>query len=348
MRLLYDTTIVSIVEYSTELVVYIEIYGGKKLKNSFERRFVLNDSYSDKLLFNYLAPYLEDTPYHYVALLDNTTQQGVIPTCNKQEMKRFKDLSTSKYICYKNEWAFYTSQLDLEIQTKRFSKIGVDFIFSPFILLQRFFQDKIDASTSMFVLVLEHSITILVFKESKMLFGSYIDYTPDEITDEEFSSAGLEDTIDETEENIDLDEIDLDALDDALDLDDSLDDLDDLDALDDLDGENLEQQLDENLEIIDNPEVDETEETKNGIEKEQHFTKDFQRFTIIQNTLETFYKDDRFESEFIEHLYIADNGKLGSDFKKYIQDEMFLTPFIRTIEPEIELAHLAKEEAGIR
>ncbi len=282
-----------------------------------------------------------------MALLDKASQQGVVPTCDKQEMKRFKDLSTSKFLCYKNEWAFYTSQLDLEIQTKRFAKIGIDFIFSPFILLLRFFHDKIDAPASMFVLVLEHSITILIFKNSKMLFGSYIDYTVNEMDDEEFSSAELEENIEQVEDDIDLDNIDLEALDDTLNLDDSLDELDDLDTLDDLDSENLEQQLDANLEMIDDSTPNDIEEVKEEIAKEQRFTKDFQRFTIIQNTLETFYKDDRFESEFIEHLYIADSVKLGSDFKKYIQDEMFLTPFIRTIEPEIELAHLAKEEAGV-
>ena len=350
-HILYDTIIITIIKSTQELTLYIEVLHKKTLKDSIEKTFILNDTFSDTLLYDYLKQFIEETPYYYVTLLDVSYEQGAIPTCNKVEFGKYKDLSTAKHQCYENKWLYYTSFPELEEQLHFIGKVGVDFVFSPFIVLSRFFHDKMATSKeTMFVLVLKESLTLAVFKENQLLFGSYIDISA------HIASSNLSELLDEEEqeieeqmeESVNLDDI---ALDGDLDLDDDLDELDDFDTIEDLNtldaldtGDDLEQRLEENLEELDNAEENQAKEEE---ESNEGISDDYQHFLLIQQTLKAYYDDEKYNSDFIENIYIADGIKLSNDFKHYLQDELFLNVYIRSVEVEMELAALTKKELGL-
>ena len=351
---MYDTALINIVMYAESIHVYIEQVNNKKLKNASEKIFVLNDSYSDELLYNYIKPFTEDTPYYYVAMLDASLEQGAIPTCDKHKMSLYAELATAKYICIDDQWACYTSKLFLEEEMKLLGDIGCDFIYSPFVILRNFYADKIEGDIALYVFVQEQSLSVAVFKNNRLLFGEYID-TRLEITPEEemqLSADTLEksqeDTAEPVEESVDLDDIELG--DEDLSLDDELEDIDSFDNIEELgdidsieEEENPEQQLEENLEAM-------SEETKESIDTAKQIersSEDFKRFTLIQKSLAKFYNDERYESDFIENLFVADAVHLTNDFKRYIQEEMFLNVYVRSIEPEFEVCQLVKEELGL-
>ena len=351
---MYDTALINIVMYAESIHVYIEQVNNKKIKNATEKIFVLNDSYNDELLYDYIKPFTEDTPYYYIAMLDSSLEQGAIPTCDKHKMPIYAELATAKYLCIDNQWACYTSKLFLEEEMKLLGDIGCDFIYSPFVILRNFYADKIEGDIALYVFVQEQSLTVAVFKNDRLLFGEYID-TRLEITPEEemqLSAETLETPKEETdepqEESVDLDEIELGN--DDLSLDDDLDDIDSFDNIEELGDidsieaeENPEQQLEENLEAI----SEETQEFSDETKQIERTSEDFKRFSLIQKSLAKFYNDERFESDFIENLFVADAVHLTNDFKRYIQEEMFLSVYIRSIEPELEVCQLAKEELGL-
>jgi hypothetical protein len=346
---IYNTAIINIIRFPETIEIYVEIIDQKEVKQNFNKTFVLNDSYSTSLLEDYLKQFVNETPYYYIALYDNSMDQGAIPTCNKQKIPLYKDLSTAQYLCVDNKWICYTSKIDLEEELEILGSYKADFIFSPFLILYKFFADKIPSKIALYILIKEDAITLAVFKESQLLYGDHVniafaishnDFTLDTEKEED---PLLEEAI---SESIDLDSIDLDddlSLDDDLE---SLDDLDDLDDISDLDDANdLEEQLEENLEeaTISNKEEDTTEEIVN-----ENATQDFQYFSIIQNSLARYYKEDIYESDFIENVYVADSVRVTNEFKKYLQEEMFFNVYIRSIELELELSQLTKEELGLR
>ena len=68
------------------------------------------------------------------------------------------------------------------------------------------------------------------------------------------------------------------------------------------------------------------------------------RFLLIQSAVNKFYKDDRFKSEFVEAVYIADGVGISKDLKKYLEEEMFLSVYVRHINLAHELCNTAKLE----
>jgi len=322
---MYDTCVITIVKKSNTLHVYVEILSKKGIKASSEKLFILNDSYNDTLLLEYLQQFTEETPYYYIALLDASFEQGAIPTCNKHAMQKFKELATSKYICIDEKWACYTSKIDLEEQIKRLQNIGADFIFSPFVILSNFYRDKISQKASLYTLLLEDAVAVAIFKNSTLLYADYIDLSLAQ--EEQLPSMQIEEEATQTqasgneEESVNLDDIDLDTemnFDEDIDDIDSFDDIEELDNLDNLENEEeLEKKLEENLEEL----TAEAKELQEDVTIGEKLTEDFKRFSLIQNSLANFYKDERYESEFIEDIYVADAVRVTNDFKRYIQDE---------------------------
>ena len=350
-HILYDTIIITIIKKPHKIHIFTEFSQKNKVKKSYEKEFILNDSYKPHLLTNYLKDFFNESPYCYISLLDTATEQGAIPTCKKQKMEEFQNLVTSKYLCINDTWACYTSKPELEKQLKLLhDDLKVDFIFSPFLILSNFFKDKISGPIALYAFLQEESVTIAVFQNSTLLFGDYIDLNT--LVEDEL----LLDNINETENTKTEDEIDIDAINlDDIDIDDDFGDLDsfgdeiaDLDTLDDINSleseETLEQQLDDNLEELNNQDDQKEENEQNKDKKEEKITMDFQFFSIIQKALGYYYHSDQYQSDFVENIYIADAAGVTREFKKYIEDEMFLNVFIRTIEVELELISLTKKE----
>ena len=349
---MYETAFINIVVYHDTIEVYIEMIYKSRVKHSMEHKFVRNDSYKDELLQKYIKPFTQETPYYYISMLDTTEEQGVVPTCDKKEIPLFKDLSALKHLCIDNRWLCYTSTTLLEREMRRTGEFGVDFVFSPFIVLKEFFKDKLDGKIALYLLIQDRSITFAVFQESHLLYGDYID-TEQEMGEMEQLTLeqpdGEEGGLEAIEDEINLDDIELGGdlgLDESFDDIDSLGNIEELDGLESLEGddtleEQLEEQLEENLESMDESSKGRNE---NEFEVAKHSSEEFKYFSLIQRSLATFYNDVRYKSDFIEHMYVADAIHLSNDFKRLVKDELFLSLYVRSVEPLMEVCNLAKKE----
>lgn len=327
---LYPKVFINIMVGLNSINIYIEVVSNKKIKKSIEKSF---DTLTiDKKVESFIEEYLKESPYYYITLLDKSSSQGAIPICTQSKMKDFCDIETSIYKCFNNEWAYYTSVYELEKTKLEYKKIGIDFIFSPFVILAKFFKDRIDSSAAMFILMEENFVTLAIFRNSKLLYADHIDleYQKDQKLNISNSLISQDDDSMDIGGGIDIENIAMDTSSDGFGDLASIEELDINDGFDDFSQNGGDSSL--------------------NIQDERHSIKDevinnnYERFLLIQNSLNTFYKDKKYNSEFIETLFVADTIGLESDFKSYIEDEMFLSVHIRKMHLPSMLCDTAKAE----
>lgn len=332
---LYNKVIVSIVVKRSSCDVYMELFSKKGTVSEVSKSFEVTVLTEE--MIEYINSYTKESPFFYIAILDMSIDQGAIPTCEKNGLPLYYDISASEYKCMENKWIYYTSKSDLYEIEKNYRKIGLDFIFSPFPLLCSFFKDKIKTHMAMYILIQDSFISLTVFENSQLLYADHLDLeTADEGDDELLSQAmSDEDEVDLSSEGIDLD--DVDAIEDMEDLDD-FGDIEDLDSIEEInefsDSKDVEEELYKANEIV--------------VESDEPaFNEDYQRFSLIQSSLGHYYKDSKYDGKFIENVYIADGVGVSGDLKHYLEEEMFLNVYQRRIDISSYLSTLVKEELGL-
>ena len=337
LEILYNKVFVNLIIGRDDTTIYIENCAKNSVIDSYENIFN-TQKFSDEML-DYIKLYTKETPFFYISILDASLYQGAIPTCTKNRVSYYHDMSDSEYKCQDKKWIHYTAKTDLYAVEKKYSKIGSDFVFSPFSILSRFFKDKIDGHIALFILMQESSISIGIFQKSQLLYAQYISVEVNTQSDALISIEENEDLLldeEEIEEGIDLD--DIDALDDIESLDD-FGDIEDLDSLDDIDEFSKNEDVEE--EFYEEAQQQEEEQDTEDITE---VNDDYRRFTLIQNSINTFYKDEKYQGDFLENIYVADAMGLSHDFKNYFEEEMYMNVYIRQISLGVEVSKLAKEE----
>jgi len=328
----YLKVLINIVVKRSSTLVYIELYSRKGAVESVHEEF--NTTILDEDMFEFINTYIKESPYYYVAVLDTSAGQGAIPTCFKNRLSDYCDLSNSEYKCYDEKWTYYTLKSELYTIEKTYKRIGIDFIFSPFVVLANFFKDKITKKLALYAIIQDSFISIAVFESSQLLYGEHVDMqTSNEMEDILLSNDEIDEDLHLDEnEGIDLDNLDVEESEESLD---DFSNIEDLDSLEDIDefseNKDVEEELLESEDVL--------EESQEG-----NFNEDYQRFSLIQTSIGHFYKDEKYESKFIENIYIADCVGISSDLKKYLEEEMFLNVYIRHAEIDEEICDLAKKE----
>lgn len=342
---LYLKVYIGIVVSHNKSDVIIEMIKGTNTVKRSAKSFLTTEVNDDMRAF--VSQAAAESPYFYIALLNHSKHQGAIPTCSTKKAVEYADISTAKTLCYKKRWMVYASKPDLDLYQKRYSDFGLDFIFSPYILLERFFSDKVEGAMALYVMVQEDILSLAIFEKNELLYASHFDVEESVeetlISDDEKSTISLDFNIEGEgiDEGIHLDDIDaIDALEDIDDLS-GFDDIEDLDTIDDIEEfaevEEVAKPAEANLD-----ELDTTGDPETMLES---FNEDYQRFTLLQRALQQFYSETKVENAFIEHVYIADTVGVSEDLKRYLEEELFLSVVIREMDRSHALIELAKEEA---
>ena len=328
---IYQKVFVNIVVKSTSTDVYIELCSNNDVVDNIESSF--NTTKMSEEMLEFIGSYTSESPFHYVSVLDMSPSQGALPTCEKNRLSLYYDISASEYKCNNKKWTYYTSKSDLYDIERRYKDVGIDLVFSPFSLLANFFKDKIDSHLAMYILVQDDFVSLGVFDNSKLLFADHLDMESSHENDDLLMDDSSEEL--DLEDGIDLE--DVDVMDNGEPFDD-FSDIEDLDSLEEIN------------EFSDNEDVEEEfyhEEEALAAENEDGFNEDYQRFSLIQSSINHFYKDEKYESQFIENVYIADGVGISSELKRYLEEEMFLSVYVRHIELTAEVSELARMEVGV-
>jgi len=334
LEALYIKVFVNIIVKRASTIVYIELHSKKGIIDSVHTEF--ETTRLNEKMVEYINTYTKESPYYYISFLDNSLVQGAIPTCDKHKFIHYYDLSDCEYKCYDSKWTYYTSKTELFELEKAYKEIGLDFIFSPFVVLANFFKDKLFANLALYALIEDEYISIAVFENGKLLYAEHLDIETVPENDDILLSSEIHDDLDlELEDGIDLESMDVDE--DGIELED-FGNIEDLDSIEDID--EFDESKDVEEEFLESEDVLEESDTGN-------FNEDYQRFTLIQKSIATYYKDERYESKFLENIYIADSIGVSRELKKYLEEEMFLNVYIRHTELDAEICELTKEELGI-
>ncbi len=323
---LYVKVYVGIIVLKNKIDVIIMTCEGSECRSS---RVEFESSQASSEMHEFINQVISETPFYYIAVLNSGINQGAIPVCDRKQAQEYADISLSKTVCVNDQYMLYSSKYELDNIQKMFKSFGIDFIFSPFTLLERLYKDKINSKAQLYVLIYEEYLTMAVYQNGALIFGSF------ELVDDGATSTEFDDKNDEEEISFDLDDDD-----DGISIDD-LDALDDLSDLEDLDAiHELDDFADETLETSDA----QSEAGESSEPVLEDFGVDYHRFILIQKRLEEYYKDSRYNNEFIETIYIADGNDSGDDLKRYLEEELFLTVIIRRVILPEELLALSKDE----
>ncbi len=327
LETLYTKVFINIIIENSQTVVYIEVCSKNEVVETIEKSF---DTISiNAKMYDVIQTYSKQSPFYYISVLDNSSLQGALPAVDKLDMSKYADMSLMKSISF-SDWSVYSAEYDLNSIAQEYKSIGVDFIFSPFLIMAKFFQDKISTNLSMFILVESNYLTISIFDNSKLLYAKYID-TQYQKDDDLLINIPLDD--EDYDVSLDIEGINLEEID--IDDDNSLDDfanIEDLDSGNEID------------EFSEAKEIKEVKQENNDDISSVGFDEDYQRFLCIQSSLSSFYKDDKYDSQFIESTYIADGVGVSNALKKYLEEEMFLSVYVRKINLGAELCDMAKAE----
>jgi hypothetical protein len=325
--------------------VRVVIRKQKKEIEKQSRRFEGESAYTQ--LCSYVLKQCELSPIYYVALLNPYPKQGALLSCTANTLEEMEELIGTQTLCREEKWLLYASRRELDALAGEYKSIGLDFIFSPFSILEHFFADKIKGGFALYALAQKDAFTIAIFDEGRLEYAYHYPIRSkspldedEESIDVDFSMGIRDDEDPKREKGISLD--DIESLEDL----DILDELNDLSDIEDLD--NLE-------EIVEFSEDEPTFEEKkltgfgSDIKRDMdRFNQDYQRFELIQRTLIRFYDGERCRDRFVETVYIADGYGSGSELKRYLEEELFLNVLIRRIDIADEVIALSVlEEAKL-
>jgi len=315
------------------------IVGTKKNKIVFKERKHFEGTEPNEFCNKFIQNHIEDTPYYYIALLNPDPIQGAFEGCSHNTSTTHVDTSNAKTLCRDKKWMIYTSLKEVGSLKKRYAAVGLDYLFSPFSIIEMFFKDKIGGHLAMYVLAQPASMSVAFFEEGKLdyahhyqLYGSVVQ---EEIASIEELPMSFEEEREEEPSGINLD--DIESLDDL----DIIDDLDDLGNIEDLDN------LDDISDFHEDDSFLEPEEIVQPKEKTAHrFSDEYKRFELVQKALVKMYESEHCKNRFVETVYIADAFGSTGELKQYLEDELFLSVMSRKIDLCEEVVKLCEIEEG--
>lgn len=330
LEIFYTKIFINIIVENSQTVVYVEVCSGDEVKDTVHKTFETVGM--NMKMYEFINSYTKETPFFYISVLDNSPSQGAVPATVNSEINKYVDIGSARYISL-HDWSVYTAGSDINAIKHEYRSIGVDFIFSPFLILAKFFEEKINSTLAMFILVEDNYIAMSVFDNSKLLYAQYLNMEHQEESDL------LIDTPLEDDLSLDLDSIDLDT-DIDIDMNTDTNILEEFADIEDLD---MSGDIDEFSEAEDIQEIIIHEKKKHSINA-NGFNEDYKRFLLIQKALGIFYKDKKYKSQFIESVYIADGVGVSNDLKGYLEEEIYLNVYIRKIDLGTAVCDMAKAE----
>lgn len=299
----------------------------KRIKNGAllteeEKRFDLSakDRLSNEII-GYLQKLQEEVEQTYIALFLNSYGQGVVPSCLQSAYEKFHiDYTHVKDICIDNRYSIYASDIDIKWAQKLFAKTGLDFLFSPFILLENMIsRDVAREGVVLYMLAGVNSIAVMIFDKKELLYGTFINIAREEdllATDFEEEAEGDE----KLDENL-FDDIDLEL------------ELEESEEISDI-LEDAEQGIMKKVE----------KDTETVTIKNRLFGQDLRLVKYFDASLREFYESDLYRSDFITYVKIFDGVRLNPDVVEYLREQLLIQVDLESVDLLDEIVELAIKE----
>ncbi len=295
----------------------------KRVKNDTtvleeEKRFeIASKEKLTKEVIDYLNHLQEEIEQTYVALFLNSYGQGVVPLCEREAYEKFHiEYEHVKSICVGQKYSIYASNIDIKWAERLFEKVGLDFLFSPFLMVDNLRKKGARKDgVVLYMLSSRNSITIMIFEREELLYGTFINIAKEE----DLLNTDFSEDIEEDDEL--LDEIDLDM------------------------------ELEESDVISDILEAGGTETKSSVLEEEptiklKLFGQDLRLVKYFDASLREFYENDLYKSNFVTYVQIFDSTDMNSDIITYLKEQLLVDIDVKKIDIEDELIALIMQEVA--
>lgn len=299
---------ISIVLNDKKSFLKASIYRNNKLISSNEKTFSTNEK-----LLDYVKNLCKKFPFYNTSLFLDAKEQGLIPSTNDQDFKRFNVGNMSlKYINFNNALV-YTATEHVEYFNELFEDYkGLDFLYSPFALLYHcVLKEKPNyEKIILYAYRYQQITTIMICQNDKILYGD-LKFFEEELG-LEFEKQ--ENTLTQSNETMDNNtEVTL---------------------------ENFNETLDEKLNFLDKDNEIPFDDNDTSLEELNQFSNDMEFSRYIITSIEKFYNDDKYSGTFINHIYIFNEKELSPSAIEFLESETFLevkSEQINTLDLMIEL-----------
>jgi len=301
---------------------------GKVIKED-ETTFILGEK--DSLTSDaqeYFSNAVKKYKHTYISVFLNSLGQGAFSGCENERFSTFNvDVNNVEKLCVDNNWTVYASKIDINWIKKLFYKSGVDFIYSPFVILYRFIEeDRKKRETTLYILNEGKILVIIIMKENKFLYGSFLnlDIEKDPLIDE------IDSIDDESGDSIMLDDLEADNMFDDIEKLDEISDFEDID----------------NITMPDKADIDAM--MKDGELNSEKFldinNHSKQIINYLKSSLKEFYESSLYESSFVQSVEIFEYASINYEVVDYLEKELLLDVEVKKVDILKMINELSKEE----
>jgi hypothetical protein len=338
----FPNLFVAIVFHETECALRCKVLQNGAVQKTFTKAFPLSSPLEalDQSLENYLMSLQDEYQFVYIAYLLDTLGQGAIEgTASDSFQKHNVDLQNVHHISMPAHWSAYASHIEIKWAKNLFSEVGLDFIFSPFLVLSDLIvSQKLKNKPTCYLLNCNTFFIMAIFKESQLLFGAFFK-TQSEVS---FThSTDVNDWENEQQEEQIASAEELPEL-----MEEESEDLEELGELEDLDDIEEFRSADSFSDID-----DKTIGYFKGMDsvKEEDISlalygRDLMVYKYLKSSLEEYYHNPLYKSEFIEEIIIFDGYEISSDLIHQLEDELMMDVEIHKVDVNDRMCDLAIQE----
>ncbi|MBV5277863.1 MAG: hypothetical protein J0647_02280 [Campylobacteraceae bacterium] len=337
----FQNIFVAVVLTENECNIRCKVVKNGEVVKTFNKVFTIEFSSEilDKNVENYLISLQEEYQFVYIAFLLNSMGQGAISGFSKEFFtKNSVDIQNVTHVTISNLWSTYASFIEIKWAKNLFSEVGLDLIYSPFILLNDFvISQKLKNKPTLYILNSQDFFILAVFDNKKLHFGAFFKTQSD--TSFSHSSEVNDWESEQKEENIatlgELSEMGQEEDNDEMSELSELGDIDDLQSVDSF------SDFDDTKTIGRFKGLDEVRDEDTNLEL---YGRDLLVYKYLKSSLEEYYHNPIYLSEFIEEIIIFDGYEVSSELIHQLEDELMMDVEIHKVDLVDRMCDIAIKE----
>ncbi|KAB0612058.1 hypothetical protein [Campylobacter hyointestinalis] len=316
---------ISVLAENKECQIYGQVIKNGKVIKTVEAVFDCNNHKVDPKFNTYLKTQENLAHWTYVGTLLNNSKHWALPVSSKDGYTKFNiNYSSVNIVTMAGGWSIFVYKNEIEKMQTFFNDMQPNLIYSPFALLYEKIKNNLEKNQNiLYVYSLKESSALMIFDDTKMQFSAFFQAckTADDLIDEKELKA--EDTTD-IENIISKEE----------------DKFNDLGSLEDLDNVVKNSQKDD-FEDIQEVNTRDLEESVRDIGKETFLLNN------IRSAINEYYKNELYDSNFIDKIIIYDNNKLDKSFIDVLGSELMINSYINEVDTIKDMNELMIRELNI-
>ncbi|MBE0496012.1 MAG: hypothetical protein IBX45_06350 [Campylobacterales bacterium] len=343
----FSNLFVCVVIENGECHLLAKVIKNGKTKRSYEAAFDNPDPDTlDAKVVEYIKHKESECLDVYVAYFLDAMGQGVVPTAHVGEFERYSvDGKHVRQIKMDEGWSVYASYIEINWAQGLFENLGLDLLYSPFVLLHECVKKEgFPSHTTLYMYNHQDSFAIAIYKGPKVLFGAFFRTVGEKEQNLSDHGLGVSEWEEVEEEKGVENLVQLDEIDDGEDYQ-SLDDLDDLDTVEAKvrDEEDGEQTFDEGL----MQDIDVEKSAKDSEHSMALFGRSMLMYKYIKSSIEEFYQNPNYESDFVEDIIIFDNYETSQTVFDMLEGELMVRIQLQKVKTLELMSTMALKDVGL-